>query len=144
VTLRSAPITGLGRHGRTIAGCQQERGVPAVVGLVQRRALQVEQHGYSAQSGKLCLAYCTRTDTLTLWEPKCVCADPLILRLWLSSPGAALLHRTSSMCSFTQSRYPSTQSRQMLDFSGMKLPFCARTRPGQLAPLASALRSYHP
>ena len=48
----------------------------------------------------------------------------------LSSPGAALCHRTSSMCSFTQSRYPSTQSRQMLDFSGMKLPFCTRTRPG--------------
>ena len=34
---------------------------------------------------------------------------------------------TSSICSFTQSMYPSTQSRQMLDFSGMNLPVCTQT-----------------
>ena len=32
--------------------------------------------------------------------------------------------RTSRMCSWTQSCMPSTQSRQMLDFSGMNFPVC--------------------
>ena len=35
------------------------------------------------------------------------------------------LLRTSAMCSFTQSYMPSTQSRQMLLFSGTKRPVCA-------------------
>lgn len=62
----------------------------------------------------------------------------------LPSPCTALTTQschTSKMCSWTQSCMPSTQSLQMLDFSGMNFPVCTTTHSWCQSEAASQLQA---
>jgi hypothetical protein len=90
----------------TIAGSKEEGRVTAVVRLVQRRTLHPSSRSLSKRSASAA----STTSCKSLFQRVC-------LVCWL----------TSSICSFTQSYMPSTQSRHMLDFSGTNVPVCNRT-----------------